>query len=245
MKKDLQARLIMSDGIKTSQLVYPVNDIKGLCAHLTRALYSKAGNSDSRRLVVSIAGVPGLGKTTLVSRIMDQLSGGIVAAALPQDGFHFSRADLSRFPDPQEALERRGAPFTFDASAFVKKVASLHSGERVTAPSFDHALKDPTDNGITIGEEVSIVLIEGNYVSLSDPVWDEIESYVDETWFVSTPLNMVRTRLISRHLASGICASQQEAEERADRNDLINAQYIISHSKPTQVLIVESGRDKF
>jgi pantothenate kinase len=55
------------------------------------------------RVVVGLTGPPGVGKSTLAQRIVDEFNGGRmdVAALLPMDGFHLSNAQLAR-------LGRRG-----------------------------------------------------------------------------------------------------------------------------------------
>ena len=41
-------------------------------------------------------------------------------------GYHYTRAQLDQFPDPDEAHARRGAYWTFDGTAFVSKMQELH-----------------------------------------------------------------------------------------------------------------------
>ncbi|KAM9915998.1 hypothetical protein OXX80_013749, partial [Metschnikowia pulcherrima] len=102
------------------------------------------------RLLISVAGVPGAGKSTLVEKVIDDLQK--------------KRKELEQFDDPQEAFRRRGAPFTFNAGAFIDTVRRLRSGVTVAAPSFDHSKKDPQEGDIVIVPEVQVVFIEGNYV---------------------------------------------------------------------------------
>lgn len=40
-------------------------------------------------------------------------------------GFHYTRAQLDEFPDPDEAHARRGAYWTFDGMAFVRKMQDI------------------------------------------------------------------------------------------------------------------------
>jgi pantothenate kinase len=150
---------------------------------------------------------------------------------------------LKTLPDPEEAFARRGAPFTFDSKLFLTFVKQLSSNVTLYGPSFDHKLKDPIENDIIITPEVSVVIVEGNYVSLDEPCWTEIANYVDDTWFIEAPKHMLRERIIERHLQAGISDSRQQAIERVENNDLINAKYIVEHSKPTNVRIVQASSD--
>ena len=42
-------------------------------------------------------------------------------------GFHYTRAQLDEFPDPDEAHARRGAYWTFDGMAFVDKMQDIRA----------------------------------------------------------------------------------------------------------------------
>lgn len=83
-----------------------------------------------RRYLVGIAGVPGSGKSTLAAHLqarINALTGGAVAAAVPMDGYHLTRAQLDAMPDPEEAHMRRGAPWTFDPGSYLATLRSLRT----------------------------------------------------------------------------------------------------------------------
>ena len=42
-------------------------------------------------------------------------------------GYHYTRQQLDEFDDPDEAHARRGAHWTFDGAAFVKKMQELQN----------------------------------------------------------------------------------------------------------------------
>ena len=105
-------------------------------------------------------------------------------------------------------------------------------------PTFDHKLKDPIENDKLIDPDTNIIIIEGNYVLLKDLYWNDITKFVDETWFVDVPLNLVKERIIKRHLEAGIAENEQEAIARADGNDLLNAEYILKNSKSADLTIM-------
>lgn len=190
------------------------------------------------RVVIAIAGVPGAGKLTLVEEVITKLTArGISAVLLPQDGFHYYRAQLAQFDDPVEAFRRRGAPFTFDVERFLHAIAQLHSGQELRVPLFDHSAKDPVEDAIVISPRTQVVLVEGNYVGLRVEPWCGIASLSDDLWMVSTPENLVRERIIDRHLSSGIAATRAEAIERADGLDWQNAIYVRENSRDPDVVV--------
>lgn len=196
--------------------------------------------SNEFRYLISVAGVPGAGKTTFANKMAMELSKQVAPTmVLSQDGFHLYRSELQAMPNAEEAIRRRGAPFTFNAKAFVSLVSQLKDkSNTVKAPSFDHKVKDPIEDDIVIDPSVDIVIIEGNYTSLKDKSWADLSLFVDDTWFISTPESVVRSRIIKRHLEAGIANNEEEAIERADGSDLQNAKYIIENSKITNVSIL-------
>jgi pantothenate kinase len=143
------------------------------------------------------------------------------------DGWHLTRAQLDVFPDPQAAHDRRGSHWTFDGAGYVKFLRQLRETTNpstvLTAPSFDHALKDPTPDAVTIHPYHRIVLIEGLYMFLAIHPWSDGGFLLDERWFVEIDLAEARRRLVDRHLVTGVAKDRTEAEWRADANDVPSA----------------------
>ena len=139
------------------------------------------------------------------------------------DGWHLTRAQLDVFPDPQTAHDRRGSHWTFDGASYVSFVRALRdttiNTSVITAPSFDHALKDPTPDAISIYPHHRIVIIEGLYVFLAIKPWSEGGLLLDERWFIQVDAVEARRRLIKRHVHTGVAKDLKEAEWRADEND--------------------------
>ena len=159
------------------------------------------------------------------------------------DGYHLSRAQLSAMPDPEVAHARRGAEWTFDASAFVSLVRNLRrplapESGTVYAPSFDHAVKDPIHDDIPIPPTARVVIFEGNYLSLGKAEWNEAAELMDELWFVEVNFEVARKRLVKRHVKAGIAANEEEAERRADENDLVNGKEIVEGRLEVQEIVV-------
>ncbi|KAK7751872.1 hypothetical protein SLS62_006173 [Diatrype stigma] len=202
-----------------------------------------------RRLLIAIGGIPGSGKTTLSQKVATALNArhatlhpetpvtegtASVAAFVPMDGYHLTRAQLAAMPDPVQAFARRGAEFTFDGPAFLRLVEALRvpltgasGGAVVRAPSFDHAVKDPRPDDIAILPRHRIVVFEGNYVCLGREPWRSAAALMDERWFVDVPFDVARRRLVRRHVAAGIARDADEAARRADENDLVNGRLIV------------------
>jgi pantothenate kinase len=116
-----------------------------------------------------------------------------------QDGYHFPKSALSAFDNPEQAFRRRGAPFTYDADAFVKLVMALRKSP-VTAsdelqlafrvPSFDHSIQDPVHNDICVSSSDRIVILEGNYLLLDEEPWNVVAKLVDERYVELTQIHL-------------------------------------------------------
>ncbi|KAL7008325.1 hypothetical protein EMMF5_002054 [Cystobasidiomycetes sp. EMM_F5] len=226
-------------------------------------LYHKRTSQDSR-IIVGIAGIPGSGKSTLAFPLTElineklgvHLQGHVqvdakqalaqhapsepnqIAIDVSLDGWHTSRADLAKFPDPEEARRRRGAAFTFDALDWVDFVTSLRQNPPPTGGiafrTFSHSKKDPETGPFLITGHHQIIVLEGLYVLNTEPPWDKATEQLDERVWVDCPPDVARARLIERHLATGVENTREAAEKRIDGSDLRNAEYIVDNlAKPT------------
>lgn len=205
-----------------------------------------SAEADNRQALDSVPSVPANN-----AHLRDQ------AILVGLDGWHLSRAQLDLFPDPKQAHDRRGIHWTFDATSYVDFVRKLHNTatvDIVTAPSFDHALKDPTPDAVTVHTHHRIVIIEGLYTFLAVQPWSEAGLLLDERWLVDVDPVRARRRLVERHVLTGVTKDAKEAEWRADTNDgpsesrpqysarflilfLADGQFIISNIlEPTRII---------
>ena len=159
------------------------------------AAHLEAGATESRR-VIGIVGAPGAGKST----IAEPLATAIGAALLPMDGYHYPQSvlrDLGR-------RERMGAPDTFDVDAFVACLEAVrNSGDSVTARGFDREIEEPVEGAITIPQELRTVIVEGNYLLLSEGGWEQVAPLLDETLAIEVAQPVRHERLVARHIRFG------------------------------------------
>lgn len=202
----------------------------------------------SSRILIGVSGIPGSGKTTLAAAVAARVNelanskDSDFAVSIPMDGYHLSRAQLAAMPDPETAIHRRGAAFTFDSDSFYKLVLSLREpltpiSPTVYAPSFDHAVKDPVANDISILPRSRVVIFEGLYLSLDREPWSLAAALMDESWFIDVDREIARGRLITRHVASGIVPDIAAAKHRIDSTDFLNADDILDNRLPAQEVI--------
>ncbi|KAG6910618.1 hypothetical protein DXG01_009127 [Tephrocybe rancida] len=188
----------------------------------------------SSRLLVGISGIPASGKSTF-------------ASLLTTHGWHLSRAQLDEFPDPKLAHDRRGSHWTFDGLGYVAFIRSLRepltpNTLMLTAPTFDHALKDPTYDAVVVRPQHRIVIIEGLYTLLSIEPWNEAGLLLDERWYLHSEIDRAQERLVKRHVVTGVAKDMEEAIWRAEENDMPNGRFVIANMlQPT--MTVESIED--
>ncbi|KAI9226342.1 MAG: phosphoribulokinase/uridine kinase [Piptocephalis tieghemiana] len=207
-----------------------------LAAEIIQA--DKEHASRSHRLVFALAGIPGSGKSTIagkVEQLVEEALGPGTMVIVGMDGYHLTKAALTKMPNPHEALARRGAPWTFDADGFVQLVHQVQTSfldDPISFSTFDHAIADPDPHGGCIQPGVRIVLFEGLYLALDTPPWVHLNHFTAR-WFLDCPLSIAMHRLIHRHITAGLSKDENEARARIQSNDALNAQFILDHLIPT------------
>ncbi|KAJ9607735.1 hypothetical protein H2200_007813 [Cladophialophora chaetospira] len=214
----------------------------------------------SQRLLIAISGIPGSGKTTLAASVCAGLneayhSDGLrrypnsgersrpdVAFVIPLDGYHLTRKQLSEMPNAEEAIFRRGAAFTFDSQSYLNLVEQVRKPlmaetSTIYAPSFDHAVKDPVADDISISPTTRIVIFEGLYTALDEPGWRDAHALMDETWFVDTDIPTATQRVAKRNYAAGISKSFEESLARTEKSDMKNAREVLAKRLPVQEIV--------
>lgn len=208
-------------------------------------LLSALQRTPQRRWIVGIAGLPGSGKSTIAQALataVNQAAGAPVAMALGMDGFHLTRAQLRAFPDPETALLRRGAPWTFDPQGLAQRLAVLRSQpmQTLTWPGFEHGVGDPVADALQVPPSVRLVLLEGLYLLHDDHGWN-LRGAMDACWFLDVPRDVAMARLAARHQAAwGI--TRDEALSRIARNDGLNAETVWRSRARADALVADALR---
>lgn len=164
------------------------------------------------RAVLGIAGSPGAGKSTLVEALLSRIAermGAEWVAHVPMDGFHLADEQLRRLG----ALDRKGAPDTFDAAGFAHTLqrARAEVDEPVYVPGFDRDLEQPLAAALVVMPDARLVVTEGNYLLLDDPGWARARDAMDCVWFVTAEEQARMSRLIARHVEFGKSPSAARA----------------------------------
>jgi pantothenate kinase len=190
----------------------------------------------ARRLLVGLAGAPGSGKSTLAERLATDLNRTEpgLAAVLPMDGYHFDDAvlrDLGRLP-------RKGAPDTFDVGGLAQMLKRLseNAEEAVAVPVFDRSIETARAGGRLIPSSVGIIIVEGNYLLLKRPPWNQLGNLFDVTVMIRTSPETLRRRLEDRWRGFGL--PESEVRRKVDTNDLPNGMTMLAESAEADFHVV-------
>lgn len=147
------------------------------------------------------------------------------------DGFHLD----NRVLDARGLRPRKGAPETFDAMGFLRMVQRLSVEDEVVIPVFDRTRDTAIAGAAVVAPDVTIAVVEGNYLLLHEPPWDGLQKLWDLSVFLDVPIDELRGRLIQRWIDHD--HTPAEAETRARSNDLPNAERVLANSSAAEIIL--------
>jgi len=172
------------------------------------------------RVLVGIAGGPGVGKSTIAVEAVETLNGGTagLAAYVPMDGFHMRQGKLEALGIAAD----KGMPHTFEGTLFVQFLGDLRGADRtITGPSYSRQIEDVVDDTVTVEAATRVLIVEGNYLLLADSPWYGVKPLLDLAVFIHVDRDKVYDRLMYRHAEAGLFTAERNRAHIA-RVDLPN-----------------------
>ena len=199
--------------------------INDLATELLRRVAKLSGTA---RIVVGVAGPPGVGKSTLCDQLNGLLNGKLpdIAAIFPMDGYHFDDNYLNQ----KGWRAQKGAPHTFDVGGFIHTLKRLKTNLEafVAVPVFDREIEISRAGARVIPQEVRIILVEGNYLLLEQTPWDQVAGNFDLSVMLKAEPSEIERRLGARWGGYGL--SPAEILEKLEVNDLPNVRNVMQNS---------------
>ncbi|MHA1127417.1 MAG: nucleoside/nucleotide kinase family protein [Alphaproteobacteria bacterium] len=203
------------------------------------ALIAKIYRMEGGRILVAIAGPPGVGKSTFVEELRRQLNQRAdgVCEILPMDGYHYDDVYLEQ----QNIRHRKGAPFTFDVGGLRAMLSRLETNDEaeISVPVFDREIEIARAGARMVDQSVKYILVEGNYLLLNTGLWPGLRKYFNLTVMLHAPEDTLKMRLIERWTGFGFALEQ--AKEKAASNDLLNVKEVLENSVLADHLINTEG----
>jgi pantothenate kinase len=209
----------------------PIPQCEPLIADICRRL-----ETGDKRLLIGITGCPGAGKSTFAEQFQNLVNKRMaldVSIVVPMDGYHLSNERLEELG----LLPLKGIPKTFDARRFVELLDRLRLPpiETVYCPKFDRSIEASIENAIAITPQHKLCIVEGNYLLLDEPPWNQCVRCLDEVWYLDVPTEILLPRLLQRHIDGGKTADG--AREKVESTDLPNARLIAAtKQKATKII---------
>ncbi|MCG9677281.1 nucleoside/nucleotide kinase family protein [Vibrio sp. Isolate24] len=219
--------------------VFPDSDVslvhKPLVEKFTRLYQQK-----QERVVVFLAAPPGSGKSTLAAfweYLSYQDSQLEPIQVLPFDGFHYPNDILDNNMTERDGeliplRKIKGSYETFNLTELIGKLKQLKTGDPLW-PYYDRNLHDPVDDSIHVKNNV--IIVEGNWLLLDEPVWNGLHDLADFTIAIDTDPVFLEQRLIDRKVRGG--SSLEEAKAFYQSSDSINVNKVLSCSVPADLTL--------
>jgi len=197
-----------------------MDSVSDIACHILQLRETVGG---AQRLMIGIAGAPGSGKSTLADALVPLLNAELAerneqSAVVPMDGFHLD----NRILQSHGMQPVKGSPQTFDSAGFLALLQRLRkpSPHVLYAPVFDREADLSRNAAQEIYAEHTVVLVEGNYLLLDQPIWRDIPSLLDCSIALDVPMDTLERRLVQRwlhhdHSEKRIRQSRPILQERA------------------------------
>ncbi|MSO25916.1 MAG: nucleoside/nucleotide kinase family protein [Candidatus Nanopelagicaceae bacterium] len=187
---------------------------------------------ESERIIIGVVGKPGAGKSTLTSYLLDNLVKD-KAVLVPMDGYHLSNKLLAE----HGSSDRKGAYDTFDATGFseLMKRIKFDLKSDIYFPIFHREVEESIVAEGVVLKDTKLVITEGNYLLLDKYGWQDISSFITESWYIEINDNLRWERLMARSIRYG--RSPESAHAWTHGSDEVNAKVVESTKNRADVIL--------
>ncbi len=201
-----------------------------------------------KRLIVLLAGPGGAGKSTLAA-YLETLAGQAEdiqpVQAVGMDGFHYPNQYLNNHhlnDDSARPLLQtvKGAPSTFDVAKLTTYIQKAQN-ENIIWPGYSRLSHDVSEEGTLLTS--NIIIIEGLYLLLDQPEWNQLASLADYTIFIEADISQIRQHIIERKMKGGY--SYQQAYDHFENSDKLNAGLILQNQLKADLLLSVDNQMKY
>ena len=221
---------------------YYTHDINEIFIPLIKRFETLRKNSD-RRLIVYLAGPCGTGKTTM-SLLLESLFHAYIKYSIQAvgiDGFHYGSEYLQNhylYKNGNKILMKdiKGSAETYDFEKLRDKIKTLQYGD-IYWPSYDRIIHDVVEDSILVNGQ--IVIIEGNWLLLNEPNWNDLMQFCDYSIFINSDRETLISRLIKRKIMGGL--SEEDAKEFVMRSDVQNIERILRNRLSCDLELTEKN----
>jgi putative kinase len=228
----------------TAPLLFDEDQIETFYLPVSKKLLQLAENHP--RILIAIAGPPGCGKSSfssLLAAILNIEGGNENAVVIGLDGWHYPNTYLDQHTaliHGREVSLRsiKGAHQSFDANAAFAWLSSVRQGATGAYPVYSRVQHDPLPDAGVITPRHRVILIEGNYLLLNIPPWQQFNALFDYRIFLTASRDVLEKAVWQRHLRGG----KDPAIIRAhvDAVDLPNIELVCTHSSPADLTVTKS-----
>ncbi|TMX46455.1 nucleoside/nucleotide kinase family protein [Vibrio sp. Hep-1b-8] len=219
--------------------VFPDSDVSLIHKPLVEK-FTRLFKQRNERIVVFLCAPPGSGKSTLAAfweylsyknPLLEPIQ------VLPFDGFHYPNEILDtnciqRDGKSISLRDIKGCYETFNLTELISKLKQLKVSDPKW-PYYDRNLHDPVDDAISVKN--NIVVVEGNWLLLNEPVWNGLHELADFTIFVDTKPEYLEQRLVNRKVRGG--TSLEDAQAFYQSSDSVNVDKVLSCSVPANLTL--------
>jgi pantothenate kinase len=194
----------------------------------------------TRRIIIGIAGAPAAGKSTLATRLRDQLDirdGSGTWQVLGMDGFHLSNEMLVA----AGTRHQKGAPHTFDVDGFATLLNRVRTDvtRPIYLPVFHREIEESIAAEAVVSPHTLGVIVEGNYLLHDRDGWEIIRPLLDQCWYLDVDPAVQRSRLIER--ATQTYGSAAAGINWVETVDLPNAALVsATRSRADRVVVMDA-----